>query len=208
MTTSRTDFNETWLSEMPQNIGKIQLYDQLSWTIKDLIKSNAKIIDLGNGLKKFNGVEIKVYWYEDEKSNILLGVELIEKHQGLIVNALAKNPKLKGPPYASDLYDAILNDYHKSIRIMSDFDMSEDAFKVWAKLLQQGHKISVYNIESPGQTFDTFNNVEDLKNYFQDNPDFRKYRYVLSESGERYQDTRSHFNTRRMRELSGMSLID
>ena len=208
MVTSRAEFNETWLMEMPQNIGKVELYDWLTYSITDLIKAGAEPIDLGNGLKKINGQEVKFYWYE--KNNIiLLGVELEIKAQGLVVTGLAKNPNIKGPPYAADLYDAILNDNNKSIRLISDADMSEEAFAVWSRLLQTGHKISVYDVSAPGQSFITLTSVEDLRKYFQaDDTDFRKYRYVLSESGNDYLNVRSHFNTRRMRELSGMNLED
>jgi hypothetical protein len=209
MTTNRTDFNSTWLAEMPQNIGKTQLYDWLTYNIYDLIKEGAKVINLTDSLKKIDGQEVKYYWYENKNGVILLGAELEIKPQGLVVNGLAKNPDISGSPYAADLYEAILNDTNRSIRLISDADMSEDAFKVWVRLLQSGHKISVYNTDQPGQTFTTLATVDDLKQYFSpDDTNFRKYRFVLSESGDNYLNTRSHFNTRRMRELAGLGLED
>jgi hypothetical protein len=50
--------------------------------------------------------------------------------------------------------------------------------------------------------FKTFKTKEEMDNYFElDNTDFKRYQYVLSESGEMLAETRSYFNTRRMREL-------
>jgi hypothetical protein len=142
MSTNRTDFNETWLGEMPQGIGSFELFDMIEYNIKDRIKSGSPVIELGNGLKKIDGQQVKYYWYE-KNGSILLGSELAVKPQGLVVTGLAKNPKVSGAPYASDLYNAILNDSNRSIKLLSDIDISNDAFKVWSKLLDMGHKISV-----------------------------------------------------------------
>lgn len=208
MTTCRTDFNDTWLIEMPQNIGSFPLFDALEYNIKDRIKSGSTVIDLGNNLKKIDGKQVKIYWYEKD-GKILLGAELSIRPQGLVVTTLAKNPKINGAPYASDLYDAILNDSNRAIKLLSDVDMSEEAFKLWSRLLTMGHRISVYDSSEPGKTFKTINNVNELAQYFKDDDrNFRRYQYVLSESGEMLAETRSYFNTRRMRELTNFGLDD
>lgn len=209
MTTSRTDFNQTWLTEMPQNIGKLELYDWLVYNIKDLINSGAKVLELSDTLRKIDGEQVKHYWYQDKKGEILLGAELENRPQGLVVTGLAKKLNLSGPPYASSLYADILADNNRSIRIISDKDMSPEAFNVWAKLLTLGHKISVYDSSKPGQTFTTISSIEELMNYYkEDDTDYRKYHFVLSEQGNDFLNTKSYFNTRRMRELSGMNLED
>jgi hypothetical protein len=208
MTTSRTDFNDTWLTEMPRGLGSFEMYDMLVYNINDRIKGGSSVEDLGNDLKKIDGLQVKYYWYE-KNDTILLGAELSVKPQGLVVNSLAKKPKLSGSPYATDLYDAILRDSNRSIKLLSDIDISDEALKVWKRLLQQGHKISVYDRENPGQSFITIDNVQELLKYFKDDDtDYRRYQYVLSESGEVLAETRSYFNTRRMRELAGIGLID
>jgi hypothetical protein len=208
MITSRTDFNETWLTEMPRGLGSFEMYDMLVYNINDRIRSGSSVVDLGSDLKKIDGLQVKYYWYE-KNDTILLGAELSVKPQGLVVNSLAKNPKLQGEPYATDLYDAILRDSNRSIKLLSDIDISDEALKVWKRLLQQGHKISVYDRENPGQSFITIDNVQELLKYFKDDDtDYRRYQYVLSESGEVLAETRSYFNTRRMRELAGIGLID
>jgi hypothetical protein len=208
MTTSRTDFNETWLTEMPQGMGSFPMYAYIEFNIKDRIKSGSEVINLENGLRKIVGQQTAYYWYE-KNGVILLGIELSIKPQGLVVTGLARNPKFKGPPYASDLYDAILKDSNRSIRLISDVDMSDEAFKVWARLLNMGHKISVYDNSAPGKTFKTIDSLDELQSFFKtDDTDYRSYQYVLSEVGEMLAETRSFFNTRRMRELTGLGLED
>lgn len=208
MTTSRTDFNETWLTEMPMGLGSFPMFDVIDYSIKDRIKRGSPVIDLENGLRKIVGQQTAYYWYE-KNNTIILGVELSIKPQGLVVTGLARNPKFKGPPYANDLYDAILKDSDRAIRVVSDVDMSDEAFNVWARLLQMGHKISVYDNKEPGKTFKTIDTMDELKSFFKtDDTDYRRYQFVLSETGEMLAETRSYFNTRRMRELTGMGLED
>lgn len=208
MTTSRSDFIETWLSEMPQGLGSLEMFDLVKYNILDRIKYGSKVVDLTNDLKKIIGKQIAYYWYESN-NEILLAVELQIKPQGLVVTALGKNPKVKGKPYASDLYNAILNDSNRSIKLLSDIDISDDAFKLWSRLLSMGHNISVYDRESPGSTFKTINSLHDLQSFFKnDDTDYRRYQYVLSETGEMLAETRSYFNSRRLRELSGLGLTD
>lgn len=202
MSTSREDFTETWLMEMPMGIGSFSMYDMIEYNIRDRIRSGSKVIDLGNNLKKIDGEQTKYYWYEDD-GKIQLGVELSVRPQGLVVNALGKNPKIRrNPPYASDLYNAILNDSNRSIKLLSDTQISDEAYDLWKRLFKLGHNITVYDRERPGQTMQTFNSVDDMRRFFAyDNEVYKRYQYVLSESGEMLAETRSYFNTRRMREL-------
>jgi hypothetical protein len=123
------------------------------------------------------------------------------------VNAVGKFNKGR-PPFATDLYDAVLADRKNiagsvnSIRLMSDRQLSDDGIKIWQRLLAQGHKISVYNNKEPGQSFIEITSEEELLQYFQDdNINFQQWQYVISESAS-YAETRSFFNTRRMRELN------
>ena len=208
MTTNRTDFNETWLVEMPQGFGKFPMYDAVSYSIKDRIANGATVDNLGNGLNKIQGQQVVYYWYE-KYGIILLGVELNIRPQGLVVSGLGKRPELMGPPYASDLYDAILNDSNRAIKLLSDIDLSDDAFDLWSRLIRMGHTISVYDNKNPGSSLITLKNVNDLAQYFKhDDTNYQRFQYVLSESGEMLAEMRGYFNTRRMRELAGISLED
>jgi hypothetical protein len=209
MTTDRTHFNKTWLTEMPEGIGSIDTYEVIKFNINDLIDNNIVPTKLSNILYKIDLSQSAYYWYE--KNNIiLLGMEFQKERQGLIVRAVGKNPEYRGqPPYASQLYDAILKDNKYSIRILSDIQLSDEGFDIWKKLFSLGHKISVYDNQNPGQTFKTFNSINDLDQYFKlHDPSFRRYQYILSENGLMLAETRSYFNTRRMRELSEVSLDD
>jgi hypothetical protein len=200
--TSRTDFIETWLAEMPQGLGSFPTFDQIEYAIKDRIKSGSKVIDVSQNTKKIAGQQIIYYWIEI-KGEIAIGVELQIRPQGLVVSVVGKNPKYVGKsPYASDLYNFILTDSEQSIRLISDDSLSDEGYAIWKRLFQQGHKISMYDRSSPGKTFITLYSIEDMNKYFgMNNTDFRRYQYVLSKSGEVLAETRSYFNTRRMREL-------
>lgn len=200
--TGRTDFVETWLTEMPQGLGSFPTFDQIEYTIKDRIKSGSPIIDVNDVAKKIVGQQVMYYWIES-KGQILLATELQIKPQGLVVSVTGKNPKYQGKqPYASDLYNLILKDSGKSIRLISDDSLSDEGYALWKRLFNQGHKISIYDRTEPGKSFQTLDSIEDMDRYFaHDDSDFRRYQYVLSESGEVLAETRSYFHTRRMREL-------
>lgn len=201
--TGRTDFVDTWLTEMPQGLGSFPTFDQLEYTIKDRIKSGSPVIDVTHDTKKIVGKQVLFYWLESSNGEIILGSELQIKPQGLVVSVTGKNPKYQGKsPYASDLYNLILKDSGKSIRLISDVSLSDEGYGIWKRLFQQGHKISVYDSTNPGKSFTTLDSIQDMDQYFaKDDTDFRRYQYVLSEAGEVLAETRSYFNTRRMREL-------
>jgi len=209
MTTDRTHFNNAWLIEMPQGIGTFELFDMIEYNINDLKKNGLTPVNLAGNLKKIDLPQSAYYWYEVD-NKIVLGMELAKEKQGWIVRGVGKHPRLKGrPPYASDLYNAVLHDSGHSIRLMSDIDLSDEGYNIWKKLFSLGHKISVYDRKNPGQTFKTFDSLEDFDNYFKtDDTNFRRYQFILSESGMMLAETRSHFNTRRMRELAGFGLTD
>jgi hypothetical protein len=209
MTTCRTNFNESWLSETPSGIEKTDLYDVIRYNIQDLKNSGAKVTDLPNNIKKIELSSTVYYWIENNEE-ILLGIELHKKTQSLIVAVVGKNPKYRRkPPYASELYGAILADSPVSIRIMSDTQLSDEGLSLWKKMVNDGHQVSVYDSDNPGQTFNTIKTSKELDQFFKTGDSkFKRYQYVLSESGMKWLETKSNFNTRRMRELSGFSLED
>jgi len=208
--TSRTDFKETWLTEMPEGLGSFQTFNQIEYNINDLIKNNVPVEDLEDGLKKVELDQTVYYWYEKD-GIILLGVELDKRPQGWIVRLTGKNPKIiKSPPFASDLYNKVLRDNkHRSIRILSDVQLSDEGYDIWKHLFDQGHKVSVYDRNDPGKSFQTFTSIEDFDKYFKhDDSDYKRYQYVISESGAMVAETRGHFSIRRYRELSRLSIDD
>jgi hypothetical protein len=200
--TGRTDFVETWLVEMPQGLGSFPTFDQLEYTIKDRIKSGSIPTEVNDTVRKILGKQVAYYWIEYDKE-IALAVELQIRPQGLVVSVTGKNPRYTGkPPYASDLYKLILKDSGQSIRLFSDDSLSDEGYEIWKRLFNQGLKISVYDRVNPGKSFVTIDSEDDMNKYFKnDDTDFKRYQYVLSEVGEVLAETRSYFHTRRMREL-------
>ena len=199
--TGRQDFAESWLTEMPTGLGNFETWEQIDYSIKDRIKHGSKVIHVTNNLCKIEGKQTIYYWYGDAE-NIILGAEFYIKPQTLVVTVVGKNKKYQGnPPYASDLYAAVLKDY-QSIRIMSDNSLSDEGFTLWKRLLSLGHSISVYDAAAPGKTFASINNPEEMDKYFaHDNTDFKRYQFILTENKEMLAETRSLFNIRRYREL-------
>jgi hypothetical protein len=208
--TSRNDFNNTWLFEMPSGIGSFEIFDAFIYTLKDLISTNIPVIKLDNNLNKIDLPSSVYYWYE-QNNEIILGSELHKKPQGLVISVTAKNPKYRGkPPFASNLYKTILKDNSNlNIRILSDTQLSDEGYSIWKSLFKDGVKISVYDRENPGKSFKTFDNIEDMEKYFEDdNSDFKRYQYIMSENIMQIAECKSFFNTRRYRELAGLDLED
>ena len=207
---SRDSFNETWLSEMPSGLGSFETFDALEYTIKGLLKHGLTPKELADGLKRIISDDLYFYWYEAD-GEIALAVELERKPQGLVVSVVGKNPKLRGKaPYASELYSAILKDTDKSVRIVSDTQLSDEGLALWKKMLTLGHKITVYDQDEPGKTFRSFDTPDELDAFFKhDDDDFKRYQYVLSESTQKLGELRARFNLRKYREgVPGMSLSD
>lgn len=209
LSTSRTDFNETWLTEMPSGVGSFETYDMLNYSIQDLISNGHTPTNISDTLRKID-LPSSVYYWHEKGGEILIGVELDKRPQGLVVNLTGKLPTLKGRPlYASDLYNTILNTAHSSIRILSDKQLSDEGYSMWQRMLAHGHKVSVYDRQSPGKTFQTFKTAADMEQFFaHDDTNFERYQFILSEAGQQLGETRSYFNTRRHRELAGLSVND
>jgi hypothetical protein len=205
MTTSRTDFIESWLVEMPQRKNVGDMYPIISRNIKELIDNGIKPIKVTDNLYKIVLNTILYYWY-GKANTIIIGVELSKTPQNLTVNFVGKNPEYSGkPPYAGDLYDAIIKDNHYSLGLTSDQQLSDEGFSIWKRLFNKGHTISVYDTTNPGQSRVTFKNEFEMNDYFGDDPSFKKYRFIVSESSpEKLGEIIGHFNTRRMRELAGI----
>ena len=204
MIDTRKEFNDSWLLESPELLSPLALFGSLEKNIKERIAFGSNIQPLGNNLFKIEGEQILYYWFEDFEKNIILAAEFGKKAQTLVINGLGKRTK-GGKPFASDLYIAVLNDQNKAIRIISDTMLTDEGFAVWKKLLNLGCNISMYDSGNPGQTFKAITSEEDLKKYLSfSDKSYRQYQFVLSKDNEVLAEVASFFNTRRMRELSGM----
>jgi hypothetical protein len=205
--TNRTDFNETWLAEMPARLGDFgETFEILEKTINSWIQDGHKPTALGNELYKLSGKNMIYYWYQSGQ-DIAVAVELQRRPQGFMVDVVGKNPKYKNSaPYATDLYQAVLSDVPGSL-LFSDGQLSDDGISLWKRLMSDGTTtVSVYNTKDPGKTFVTLTDPSQLDDYM--SAGHYHDRLVLSKRGLSLAETRSYFNTRRYRELAGIMLED
>jgi hypothetical protein len=206
--TDRTWFNESFLSESPQRHSPAEYFENILFSINDYIEYGIIPINLGK-INDFDFCKIDLndsvyYWFEKNKE-ILLGVELSKKKYTWQIHLLGK--KISGPPYAVDMYCAILNDSGKNITIMSDDQLTDKGFKIWNRLFNMGHKILVYDKNKPGISMKAINSASDLELYFGDDIENKNYRYVLVEQ-HYIGETRGFFNVRRSREKLKLFLED
>jgi len=207
MKTSRSDFNETWLTEMPAKLGNFgDTFSILTTSINEWLALGKVSERLTPSLFRLDGQNISYYWYQT-LDEITLAVEIEKRSQGLVVSIIGKNPKyLNQPPYATDLYSDILKHNPLSL-LLSDNQLSDSGIKLWRRLLTNpSNTVSVYNHKNPGQTFKTITTVSEMDAVL--GADHYYDRYVLSHKGTSLAETRSYFNTRRYRELAGISLED
>jgi hypothetical protein len=207
---TRDNFVKTWITESPEGIPNVSLANNIESIINDILNftkmsSEYQVEELGNSLKKLEMRSIVYYWYESN-GKMLIGAEFEKRPQALIVRQIGKFNK-GHPPFASDLYDAVLNDRKQidytvtAIRIISDDKLSEEGLRIWERLLQQGHKIMVYDSLSPGQTHIQITTLNQLQSFFKmSDPTFSRYQYVISESSS-YGDLMSIFNLRKIHEI-------
>lgn len=207
--TGRKDFIESFLFEEPQYL-ESNIWEQLKNDISELkSRSPNKIHKLGNNFYKLEFVNDVYYWFE-QNNEFILGCSLDKKVHGFVVVMTGKNPKYTTRyPYASDLYLEILNDIkdnEKSI-IISDKFLSKDGYKIWKRLLGAGHKISLYNINQPGN-FIQINSLDQLQDFMSNEKEKRAYRYVLSESEDDRQSISVSFKKRKYYDDNNLPMED
>jgi hypothetical protein len=204
-TTSRRDFEESWLQEQPMGIHSHDFYPYLTQAIQDRLEMGQTPEHIGDDLFRIVGAQLVYYWYQ-VGDHILLGTELTKKPQTLVVNFAAKSPQHQNqPPWASDLYMRILQDCATPLRLMSDHSLTHEGLKIWKTLLAQGVTIMVYDTQNPGVTNKMVTSTQELLKHFGDgDADFKRYQYVLTLGNHMLAETRGLFNTRRMRELAGI----
>jgi len=207
MTDSRKIFYESWIKEAPQ---RTQPRNDLSAITRSITEFSEYYEEeqLSNGLYKLATAD-KLFIYGKSNNTVIIAVEFEIMGQNLSVVASAKSPDIsRQAPYMSEIYlTALQVAKSKSIRFESDKTLTDAGFQVWARLLTAGHPISVYDTTSPGQSLTTINTVDDLRRFWGNEPDFRRYKFILSEDKKHWLDTvYSPFSTRRLRELADITL--
>ena len=196
----REAFIKSFLLEFPQQ------HQFETWPGIDIVISEwkhyypEKIVDLTNNFYKLTTDSGICYWFEQD-SKIILGCELEKQQYSWVVTMIGKDPKFRGTsPFASDLYLKILQDSKDNICIMSDKLLSDEGYAIWQKLFSAGCKVSVYDKNSPGQTYTRLQSMEDMNKYFGLERNYRNFQYVLSESNLGLLNTFTKFHLRKMHE--------
>lgn len=82
--------------------------------------------------------------------------------------------------YASNFYEKILKATGLPL-LFSDITQSEQGFKIWGHLLDDGNTLMVYDPTNINK-YTKINSFDELKQFHGQHPDYEKYRYVLSEN--------------------------
>ena|ERR1039457_856074 len=205
--TEREDFNKSWLFETPESL-EFSSWNSIRNEITEFrsITNNTQI--LPNGFQKLDLLTQVFYWFE-KNNEIVIGTSLDKQPRSLVVQLTGKNPKfIKQPPYASDLYLAILNDLKNTNRniVLSDKTLSDEGYGIWKKLFQDGHTVSLYDKNNPSKSFKKFDSIEDMDKYFQTGQKYQDYRFVLSESKLAQIAVYASFRMRKIREDNNLPL--
>jgi hypothetical protein len=201
---SRVNFVNSWLTESPSGTGESShdMFRVVAHAIRDRMNYGSKAVELHDGYKKLVGEETAFYWHEID-NEIDIAVELVIKPQTLVVTGLGK--RIDSPTHATNLYTVIVRDTKCALRLMSEDLLSNQGLEVWKRLLNAGHTISVYDIDSPNNGLISPSSEQEILQYLRlHNNAYKRYRYVLTESGEQTGGVRSYFNTRRMRYIAGI----
>lgn len=197
----RKRFVESWLMEFPQRIPPTSTFSGLLGSLEDFLENGLQEIKISPNIRKLELTTTLFYWYE-VAGEIVLIVHLDKTPQSVFVNMVGKKYPQKSP-WATELYDAIIQDRGKSIAFKSDVFLSDAGFGIWKRMLEKGRTISVYNTITPGASFHKIESNEELERYFGDSDNFQKYRFVLSEHKQAFLEVMEPFITRRLFELCG-----
>lgn len=179
------EITDPTLVEMPMGIGSQSLINSLISNIKGYVALDVyPVEDLGNNFKKLEGNSLIFYWFEKD-NQIFLGGEFHKTKYGLQVSNVAKIDS-KTSPFATDLYEVILNDRKSivgnigSIKLLSDSKMTEKGLAIWKRLLSNGHHIVVFDKEQPNDEKITLTSEQDMDKFYKmDDPSFARWVYVI-----------------------------
>jgi hypothetical protein len=191
-------FNARWLFETPMITGPSSHnpYEDLVYAVNANIESGYVVVTLSHALKKLITDDDIFYWVEtDNKIDIIS--QLQPTPGGLFIELTGKNNN--STTYASDFYGLILNDANRLI--FSGNVLSNEGFGIWKNLLSHGKKLFVYDTDNPLNR-NTINSEEELNRFLGDTTDYKRYRYVLSESIKEHTSTVTSFDLLRTYNLT------
>ena len=187
--TFKTSFNEYWLFESPMATGHSvhNPYDDLVYAIKENVQNGQQIINVSPLLKKLVLNNLVIYWIEN--NNIIdIVAEFKKVPNGLYVEVIGK--RQGSSTYACDFYKMVLQDSGKLI--FSGDVLSDQGFGIWKQLINSGSKLFVYNTDNALDRA-TVESEEELLKYFQGSVDYKKYRFVLSDSLKEHTAVKTSF---------------
>lgn len=210
MTTLMERFKNTFIYESPRQIST----GQLSTVINDLrdvinthISDNTPVWQANKNTFKISTAHNLYYWNINENNEIILAAQINkDPDMSAIVTMLGKDQRYIGKsPYASTLYELIVKDLGKSVTFKSDETLTADAFANWSRLLEKGYKILVFDQNMPGKSCKILKTIDNMKEFYKDDDEFRRYQFVLSENARHALAVYDGFALYRMRELSGQT---
>jgi len=183
----QTFFN-VFLAEMPWRIAGGNAFDaQLKMLKENQSNYPENQKSIGNNVYKITVGDQSTYWTgSGDLSDVAVIVDTENDGKFCKVVLTSKNPSMPhgAAPYTSDLYLAIKKDIGTlNMVFTSDNMLSDDAMKLWDRLLSQGYALSVYDTSTHQYALDHVKSTDELGSYFGD-IDKQKYVYVLSENVE------------------------
>ena len=191
-------FNKKWLFETPMITGSSSHnpYADLVYAVKTKIESGYESEKLQHGLNKLITNDDIFYWVETD-NHIAIISQLQSTPSGLFIELTGK--RTDATIYASEFYELILNDEKRLI--FSGNVLSNEGFSIWKHLLAHGKKLFVYDTDNPLNRA-TINSEEELNRFDGDTSDYKRYRYVLSETIKEHNSTISSFDLLRTYNLT------
>lgn len=184
------NFTAKWLFESPILTGPASHnpYNDLVYAVKSNIENGYNAIKLNQNLNKLVTDDDIFYWVEtDGKVDIISQLNSIQG--GLFIELTGKNNT--SAIYASEFYEMILTDAKRLI--FSGNVLSTEGFGIWKQLLAHGKKLFVYDVNNPLNR-ETIKDEEELKKFIGVTADYKRYRYVLSESIKEHSSTVTSFD--------------
>jgi hypothetical protein len=198
MSSYHARFNREWLFETPMATGASHNnpYHELLTALQYNIEGGNEPTSISDNLMKLEFGDQVTYWF-NQNGTIGIITQFEKTPNGLFIELTGKRPGAH--IYASEFYELILNDANRLI--FSGDMLSDQGFGIWHRLFADGKKLFAYDSTNPLK-FQTIDSEADLKKYISSQPDYKKYRYVLSESIKQHTYVQTSFDLLRTYNLT------
>jgi len=202
-------FKKTFLSESPIALGKghSNALDIISNNINERLQLGYKKESLGRNCFRLESESFLYYWFVNNNNEIILAVEIEKQSLAAIVRFLGKDIRYAHKePFAYKLFEIIIEDLQKPLRLISDESITIDGFNNWLKLFDRGYKIFIYNNENnnAGQSLKQLRSKNEMEEFYGKEAQYKNWQYVVTES-KKIDNIIDSFMLRRTRELSGQA---